>query len=133
MYNYPFLELSKIVTAIVGSLLPVYYNKVVQKNVFGAIFDIKKSNPKILSKIFTQKNRIKQIVKPSLSLNLKPKTLSLKILTSVCNIEEHLVKNTENENKTNGIHSTFPKTLNLDNSLKKENLFNSTFHAGQAF
>ena len=48
-----------------------------------------------------------------------------------------LCKNSGKREKNNGIHATFLRSLNLDNSLLKtkikKNLFNSIFYAGRAF
>ena len=79
-----------MVAADVWSLLSAYLNEVGNKSLFGAFFELKKSQ---IRKIISQKTRLKQIGEPSLFLTENPITLFVKILTIFSKINEDLVKN----------------------------------------
>ena len=79
--------------AEVGSILPANLHQVGYKRVFGAFFVLKGLKLEKFSKKCNHKTRIKQIGEPSLSLNVKPLTLFLKLSTCFSNIDKHLVRN----------------------------------------
>ena len=118
--NAIFLEFSTIVAEDVRSLFPSSLNRVENKSVFGAFFDLKNHKLEKFSKSFNPKKLIKQIGELFLSLNVKPKNQKHffeKFNQVLAKLTKILSKITENVNKNNGIHSTFPKSLNLDYSL----------------
>ena len=98
MYSYPFLEFSKFVAADVRSRLPANLKEVGYKSVIEAIFDL---NWRAFSMV---KSKTNYIVFKYIN----------KILAKLTKIWSKI---SENVNKNNGIYSTFPKILNLDNSL----------------
>ena len=72
MYNYPFKEFSKIVAADVRLLLPANLNEVVNKSLFGTLFELKKGiKCEKFSRNINQNARLNRVCEPSLSLTVK--------------------------------------------------------------